>query len=405
MWKNFLFIVAVLIGIGSLWFTNNLVGQLKVEERKKVELIAEATRIMASPDVSPNVDLSLVLKVMQDNETVPTIIADQNDSIVFHKNLNLSASRAQVQLKRYLNEMKEKNPPIEIVLGEKEKQYAYYSDSNILKKLVYFPVIQLFIIALFLFVAYLAFNASRKSEENQVWVGLSKETAHQLGTPISSLMAWVELLKMQPLDQSLVLEIEKDTDRLNKIADRFSKVGSKPELQNENIIDVIDSTIEYLKARSPRKIKFVKNFDSTDKILVPHNHILLSWVIENLCKNAIDAIEHEGKIIVSLMENHKDVCIDVKDTGKGIPKSKYKGIFKTGLHRRKREGWGLGLSLSMRIIENYHHGRIFVKSSEIGTGTTFRIQLNKKRGISICQAVGFFSKEKGKKKIFIPCFR
>ena len=376
-WKNFLLVIAVIIGIGSLWFTNSLVEQLKVEERKKVELLAEATRIMASPDVSPNIDFSLVLKVMQNNETVPTIIANSKDSIVFHKNLNLSNARVDAQLKRHLKEMKEKNPPIEIVLGEDEKQYAYYSDSNILIKLVYFPVIQLIIIALFILVAYMAFNAMRKSEENQVWVGLSKETAHQLGTPISSLMAWVELLRMQPLDQSLVREIEKDTDRLNKIADRFSKVGSKPELQDENIIEVIDSTIEYLKARSPRKIKFVKNFDSTNKIIVPHSNVLLSWVIENLCKNAIDAIDHEGKIIVSLKENQKEVFIEIKDTGKGIPKSKFKGIFKPGYTTKKR-GWGLGLSLSMRILENYHHGKIFVKSSELGNGTTFRILLNKK---------------------------
>jgi len=375
-WKNFFFIIAIVIGIGSLWFTNTLVEQLKVEERKKVELLAEATRIMASPDVSPGIDLSLVLKVMQNNETVPTIIADANDSIVFHKNLNLSTSKANVQIKGYLKEMKEKNLPIEIVLGEDEKQYAYYSDSNILIKLVYFPVIQLVIITLFVLVAYMAFNATRKSEENQVWAGLSKETAHQLGTPISSLMAWVELLRMQPMDQSLVKEIEKDTDRLNKIADRFSKVGSKPELLAGNIIEVVDSTIDYLKARSPRKIKFIKNFNSSDKVIVPHSVVLLSWVIENLCKNAIDAIEQEGKIIVSLIENPKEVFIDVMDTGKGIPKSKFKGIFKPG-YTTKRRGWGLGLSLSMRIVENYHHGKIFVKSSGVGTGSTFRIQLTK----------------------------
>jgi len=232
------------------------------------------------------------------------------------------------------------------------------------------------VIIIFILVAYFAFNATQRAEQNQVWVGMSKETAHQLGTPISSLMAWIELLKLQDVDQNLVKEFEKDTQRLEKITERFSKIGSKPELLHLNVVEVLTSAIDYLKTRSSNKVKFETSFNTDDIIIAPLNAALFSWVIENLCKNAIDAMDNEGTISILVKEKESAVNIDVTDTGKGVSKSQFKTIFQPGFSTKKR-GWGLGLSLAKRIIENYHKGKIFIKWSEIGKGTTFRIVLNK----------------------------
>jgi signal transduction histidine kinase len=236
--------------------------------------------------------------------------------------------------------------------------------------------VQLVVIVIFILVAYFAFNASRQAEQNQVWVGMSKETAHQLGTPISSLMAWIELLKLQGVDEELVKEFEKDTQRLEKITERFSKIGSKPELLQQNLVEVLISTISYLKTRSSDKVRFETSFNENDFVVAPLNTALFSWVIENLCKNAIDAMDNNGTITINLKEKESAINIDISDTGKGIHKSQHKTVFNPGYSTKKR-GWGLGLSLAKRIIENYHSGKIFIKSSEIGKGTTFRIMLNK----------------------------
>jgi signal transduction histidine kinase len=245
-----------------------------------------------------------------------------------------------------------------------------------LTQLFYFPIIQFGVIALFLFVSYLAFSTSRKAEQNQVWVGMSKETAHQLGTPTSSLMANMELLRLKNVDETLLSELEKDVQRLEKITDRFSKIGSAPKLQRENIIKVITDTISYVRARSSEKVIFETNFSENDQIFVPLNIHLFEWVIENLCKNAIDSMGGIGNISIHLDDRIQFLFIDISDTGKGIPKSKFKTIFQPG-YTTKQRGWGLGLSLSERIIESYHRGRIFVNHSEVNKGTTMRIVLKK----------------------------
>ncbi|MDX9883672.1 MAG: HAMP domain-containing sensor histidine kinase [Prolixibacteraceae bacterium] len=375
-WKIFLLIGAILIGIGSSVYTNWLVGQMAAEERKNVELWAEATKKLAAMDDSELTDITFLTNVLTRNETIPIIVADSTDKIIEARNIHYPKEKEEIALHKELEKMKAGHEPIRIILSETETHYLYYRDSYLLRNLRYFPFVQLSVIFLFIIVSYLAFSSSRKAEQNQVWVGMSKETAHQLGTPISSLMAWVELLKLKDIDQKLIDEFEKDTQRLGKIAERFSKIGSAPELAATNVHEVIESTVNYLKNRTSGKIKFYINSEKDEPCFVRLNAPLFSWVIENLCKNAIDAIENEGSIVVSLFLKPTHVCIDVSDTGKGIPKSQFKTIFEPGFTTKKR-GWGLGLSLVRRIIENYHRGKIFIKHSELGKGTTFRIILNR----------------------------
>jgi signal transduction histidine kinase len=246
-----------------------------------------------------------------------------------------------------------------------------------LRNLRYYPYIQLFVIIVFIIVAYFAFHATQKAEQNQVWVGMSKETAHQLGTPISSLMAWVEILKLQHVEQSLIDEFEKDIERLERITERFSKIGSKPELHPANIVDALNSTVRYLKSRSSGKVVYNIRYNENETIEIPLNIALFSWVVENICKNAMDAMSNHGTISIDLRKKEGQVFIDITDTGKGVPKSQFTTIFQPGFSTKKR-GWGLGLSLAKRIIENYHNGKIFIKWSEIGKGTTFRIILGEK---------------------------
>jgi signal transduction histidine kinase len=373
-WKYFLFIAAATIGVGSLWYTNVLVNKLAYEEHKKVELWAKATSLIINSDLT-GVGLEFLLSVIQNNETVPVIVLDKNNNILQQRNLDSAKMNNPVYLKHKLADMMKENPPIEITISDNEKQYLYYSRSIILTKLLYYPLIQLGIILLFIAIAYFAFDASRRAEQNQVWVGLTKETAHQLGTPISSLMAWVEILKLKMQDSSYVNEFEKDVKRLNKIAERFSKIGSKPILIPYNLIEVLTNTLSYIKTRSSNKIVF--NLISEDEeIVVPLNPPLFEWVIENICKNAVDATEGDGVINIYVINEARSVFIDFQDSGKGIIKSKFKTIFKPG-YTTKERGWGLGLSLTKRIVEEYHSGKIFVSSSELGKGTTIRIILKK----------------------------
>lgn len=491
-WKWLLFAVAILIVFTSLWYTNNLVRsianderakvklwaeavekkanlirftndlftKIKLEERKKAELYAEATKQLAT--MSDNGDISFVLKVLQDNTTVPVILTDENGNFSASRNLDslrendtayinkelalMKESYAPVVIKTYKNHvnflyykdskvfsdiklvfdkltrsfldevalntadvpviytdssktivlqkndkidslsilpnklqstlenLSKQNPPIAVNLGEGTTNYIFYAESELLTTLKYYPYVQFGVIGLFLLIAYILFSTARKAEQDQVWVGMSKETAHQLGTPLSSLMGWNEHLRSIGVDESIVNEMNRDINRLNTITDRFSKIGSQPTLHDEDICKVIQHATDYLKQRTSKNVKYeviVPNKELHVQLSVP----LFEWVIENLCKNAVDAMDGKGQITVVLEEIPEGIAIDISDTGKGIPKSKFKTVFEPGFTTKQR-GWGLGLSLCKRIIENYHSGKIFVLNSEINKGTTFRILLH-----------------------------
>lgn len=373
-WKFFLFIAAISIGVSSLLYTNNLVKKLAVEERKRAELLAEAQRKIINAEMAdPNLDF--YGKVVENNETVPVIVLDSLDHISFVRNVDLEKMENPRYVNNKLRQMKEASDPIIINVSPSEKQYLYYSKSTILTKLIVYPFVQLGIIILFILVAYFAFSSSRNAEQNQVWLGLSKETAHQLGTPISSLLAWLEMMKLKSNDPDLLAELEKDVKRLEKITERFSKIGSKPMLKKENLITIISSAVNYLRTRSSGSVKFNVHL-SSDELFIPLNASLFEWVIENICKNAIDATNGQGEVEIFISDHNQVVYVDVSDTGKGISKGLFKTIFKPG-YTTKERGWGLGLSLAKRIVEEYHDGKIFVHQSEIGKGTVIRIVLKK----------------------------
>ncbi len=383
--KILLLLTAIIIGVASLLYTNWLTKKMAQEERKKVELWAEAIKRIGEP-VEPSDNqklneelntsyLTLIMKILEQNTTIPVIIIEA-DTVNNFFNIHFKESRKNKVLESELEKMKNYSDPIPLQLSEDNIQLLYFRESDILRNLKIYPIIELFVIIIFIVVAYFAFAATQRAEQNQVWVGMSKETAHQLGTPISSLMAWIELLKMQNVDETLVKEFEKDTQRLEKITERFSKIGSKPELLHANLVEVLFSTISYLKTRSSNKVIYETSFLETDIVDTPLNAALFSWVIENLCKNAIDAMGNDGKITIGIKDKSDQVYVDITDTGVGVAKSQFKTIFQPGYSTKKR-GWGLGLSLAKRIIENYHNGKIFIKWSELGKGTTFRIILNK----------------------------
>ncbi len=373
-WKLLLFIIAVFIGLTSLRYTNQLVRKMSREERKKAEMLAEAWKQIINAEANdPN--LNFYTRVIADNETVPVIVVDSLNNILFTRNLDSVKQKNPGYLMRKLQQMKANSEPIIITLSPVEKQYLYYNQSIILTQLAYYPYIQFGIIFMFILVAYFAFNTSMKFEQNQVWVGLSKETAHQLGTPISSLMAWVEMMKIRKGDEEMLVELEKDVNRLEKITERFSKIGSKPALVKDNVITVILTAVNYLRSRSSGKIRINLNLPAYE-VIVPLNAALFEWVIENLCKNAIDALNGQGQIEIALTDFTQVIYIDIRDTGKGIPKSMFKTIFKPGFTTKKK-GWGLGLSLAKRIVEAYHDGKIFVHQSELNKGSVIRIVLKK----------------------------
>lgn len=491
-WKWVLFIVAIIIVFTSLWYTNNLVNSIKFDEEKKVRLWAEAVQkkaglvkftnelfqklqieelkkaelyALATKELSSDAfSISeFVLKVLQDNTTVPVILTDENNTITASRNLdsiiehNPDALKLELEkmkalyppvvidvykgkknylyhkdsrifsdtkivfdsliksfitdvainsaavpviytdstktniiamgnllpqkintpekIKATLKEMELQNPPIMVNLGEGRKNYIFYEQSSLLTQLTYYPYVQFGVIGIFLLIAYILFSISRKAEQDQVWVGMSKETAHQLGTPLSSLMAWTDYLKSNGVEENVVTEMNRDIHRLNRITDRFSKIGSQPTLYDEDVCSVVKNALDYLKQRTSKNIKYV--------IEIPDNEIktmlsvpLFEWVIENITKNAIDAMDGKGTFKVVVTEIPEGVAIDMSDTGKGIHKSKHKSVFKPG-YTTKNRGWGLGLSLCKRIIENYHSGKIFIHQSEEGKGTTFRILLRR----------------------------
>jgi signal transduction histidine kinase len=491
-WKWLLFIVAIIIVFTSLWYTTRLAREIARDEKNKVKLWADAVQrkaklvkftndlfqklqteelkkaklyAMATEELNSQTDqISLfVLKVLQDNTTVPVILTDDHDHVNASRNLdsaianNKEALEKELVLMKSLYEpvvidvyqgkknylyhkdsrlfndikvvfdsliksfisevainsaavpviytdslrttviasgnidslkintpeklqatiqlMESQNTPIEVDLGEGFKNYIFYEQSTLLAQLKYYPYVQFGVIGLFLLIAYILFSTARKAEQDQVWVGMSKETAHQLGTPLSSLMAWTEYLKSTGTDESIVHEMNRDVNRLNTITDRFSKIGSQPTLHEENVCEVVRNAIDYLKTRTSKNVNYIveiPDFEINVMLSVP----LFEWVIENICKNAVDAMDGKGQFRVVVAEVPEGVCIDMTDTGKGIHKSKHKSVFKPGYTTKKR-GWGLGLSLSKRIIENYHNGKIFVLQSEEGKGTTFRILLKR----------------------------
>lgn len=377
LWMLFLFLFAILAGLGSLIYTRYLVDILKEEERRKVELWAEATIMINSADPDdPDQDLGFPFSIIENNNTIPMILTDEADSIISSGNFDAVKMADPDYLKLQLEKIKKKDNPIVIELGNGHTNLIYYKDSTILTQLIYYPFVQLGIIILFILVAWLAFRASRKAADNQVWVSMSKETAHQLGTPTSSLAGWVEILQNRYPDVSVTSEIDRDVERLEKITERFSRIGSKTVLSNEDIVAIICRTIDYLKTRTSSKVKFITDFDKLKVISIPVNAALFEWVIENISKNAIDAMEGSGEIIFRITENEKNILIDVSDTGKGIPKSAFRKIFNPG-YSTKQHGWGLGLSLAKRIIEKFHKGRIYVRQSEMGKGSSIRIVMNK----------------------------
>lgn len=364
------FIIVALI----LWNTYSFFQEFKSEERAKMEILAKAYERFSSVDL--NTDISLESKIVSANNNIPMIVTNEYGKITEWSNLDTLKVKEQGYLAQQLFQMKNQNSPIVVSHTDGNiKQYIYYRDSDLLTKLKYYPIALILILALFASVIYLFFKSSKIADQNRLWTGMAKETAHQIGTPLSSLLGWVEILRLEKTDESIVAEIENDVNRLNIIAERFSKIGSIPTLKKQQIVDATYNSFNYLKARSSKHIVFQFN-TSKKEIFANINLQLFEWVIENLIKNAIDAMEGKGKISISISESDTNVLITISDTGKGISKSLQQKIFSPGFTTKKR-GWGLGLSLSKRIIEDYHQGKIAVISSEVGKGTTFGINLKK----------------------------
>jgi signal transduction histidine kinase len=378
IFKVLLLTFAFLIGFFSLWYTNGLVNKLELRERAKIATWADATRLIASPKFDG--DVNFLFKIIEANTTIPVILTDENGIVKGSRNLDSTGYNGNNFMRDKIKTMELENEPIEIEYIAGQNIKIFYENSELLNQLRIYPYFQLGIIALFLMISYFAFSYSRRSEQNKVWAGMSKETAHQLGTPISSLIGWVDYLKEgeYSVPQKILDEINHDLERLNLITERFSKIGSKPSLSIYSLHEVLSESTLYINSRTSNKVSIeIKDWDKLSGINVSVNKPLFAWVIENLCKNAVDAMNGEGEIWFEVFEDDSNyIFIDIHDTGKGIPVNKQKTIFKPGYTTKKR-GWGLGLSLVKRIIENYHQGKIYVKSSEIGKGSHFRIELLK----------------------------
>jgi len=405
-WKLVLSLLAILISVASVFITNKLVKELKSEETKKIEIWAQATKQLVNS--SSQGDFSLAIKVVSENRNIPVILVDECDSILETRNIkyfsktdsivllnyedirynsspinqdSITTVKAKKLLNQYrlflrrtLNDMRESSDePIEInFIGD--KQWIYYADSELLNNLRYYPIYQLLFISIFILIGYMVFSSARKSEQNQVWAGMAKETAHQIATPLSSLMAWSELIKDNN-NEEMVFEIKKDLNRLETIADRFSKIGSKPKLEKHEIISIVEKSVKYLKSRLSQNTEFIIE-TSENELFANINKTLLEWVIENICKNAVDAMQGKGKIRIAISQSNSTIQIIIKDTGKGIDRILISDIFKPGVTSKTR-GWGLGLSLSKRIIEDYHKGKLFLLESNSKEGTSFAITLPK----------------------------
>ncbi len=381
--------ISVLIGFGSIYYTNVLVDQLEQREKRQIELYARTLEYTINEPFLNDINF-ITEEILFRNTSIPTILVSEDGSIVTFRNIDVDSTLSDVRFDQFLEKelevMKNTYDPIEVIIRDPETnaiddtQYIYYRNSFLLTQLIYYPYVQLSVIALFAFIAYLAFNYSKTAEQNRVWVGLAKETAHQLGTPISSLIAWMEYLKADESfkDKRVIEELDKDIAKLHLITERFSSIGSIPILKEENIIEVIKNSISYLRSRVSTKVE-INVHTMSDRITANINAPLFEWVIENLVKNAVDAMTGEGKLTIKIVEGSEwRVFIDVIDDGKGIPNNKLKQVFSPGFTTKKR-GWGLGLALAKRIIENYHSGRIFVKFSEVDRGTIFRIILHREK--------------------------
>ncbi len=376
IWKILLLLFAVIIGFGSLFYTRDLVDKLKIEERKKATMWAEATRRLVGASGGTE-DFEFLFSIVEGNTTVPIILTDDEQKIISFRNLGRAAMGDTAVVRKELEWMSYRNDPIVIDLGNGIENYIFYRESSLLRQLTVFPFVQLAVILLFIAVAYIAFSSSREAEQNQVWVGLSRETAHQLGTPTSSLSAWVEILKSRYPETDIAEELSADVERLGRVAERFSLIGSRTKLQPVEMVGLIANSMGYLRKRISSTVGMNIVNGLAEGATLPANAVLLGWVIENLVKNATDAMKGRGEIVISLSETGKEMFIDVEDNGKGIPKKDFKTIFKPGYSTRER-GWGLGLSLSKRIIEEYHRGKISVRWSEPGKGTIMRVALKKR---------------------------
>ncbi|MDG5799269.1 HAMP domain-containing sensor histidine kinase [Marinilabiliaceae bacterium ANBcel2] len=372
-WKFFIILGALLIGLFTLLYTNRLVDELKVEEQKKMEIWAEANRQLA---VETPVDdsLDLILEILRNNTTVPVIVADEDNNILFHRNIEISQKDSLSALHQQLEIMEQYKEPIIINLPDSSNQYIYYYESTLLQRLQWFPYIQLFVVFVFVSFAYIAFSVSRRWEQDQVWVGMARETAHQLGTPTTSLLGWMEVLEMRDVDKKLVDEMRFDITRLQTITSRFSKIGSAPELKKADVVEVIEGMMRYLQKRSSAKVTFLFEKNGVEECFAGISKPLFEWVIENLCKNAIDAIEGEGTITIKLEQQSDKLSIFISDSGKGMSRNVQNTVFKPGFSTKQR-GWGLGLPLAKRIVEKYHKGKIDIAYTAPEKGTIFRITI------------------------------
>ena len=376
-WRTGLALVAIVIVSGTIFYSKYLANKIAQEERQKVAEWVEASKFLIN---SPSdADTKLPLKIIQNNADIPIIVTNEKDSIVEHINLDtVKLASDENYLSRKLQSLKSINDPIVWVdpIDSTRINRYYYGHTSLLNEVRYYPIIQLLIVGLFIIITLVALRSSYRSVQNQVWAGMAKETAHQLGTPVSSLEGWVEMLKENPENQKIAIELDKDVNRLRLVSDRFGKIGSTPQLEERDVVKQIDFMIEYIRKRASGKVSFSINTHGEEQVPAKISGPLFDWVIENLLKNSLDAMEGKGSITIDI-QNHKDsVTIDVADTGKGISKQNTARVFKPGF-TTKRRGWGLGLSLSKRIIDQYHKGQLFVKSSEAGKGTTFRIVLKK----------------------------
>lgn len=377
--KIFLVVAAILIAVASLLVSRYLTRDLAEQERSKMQVWAEAMKSLSAAD--ENTDLSLVLKVLDENHTIPVVVLDSDGAVTEYRNIEIKARNGKDSTNYVTSlgqQLKASGQVIRISLSKNHNDYidVCYDDSLMLKRIAIYPYVQLGVVMLFVIVAIFALLTSKRAEQNKVWVGLSKETAHQLGTPISSLMAWTTILKETYPEDELLPELDKDVKRLQLIADRFSKIGSVPEPVPTSLNDILNHVVDYMDRRTSKKIE-MKTVLASDDIIINLNASLFEWVIENLCKNAVDAMGGKlGSITLRLEETDKRAIVEVSDTGKGIKKKDIRNVFRPGFTTKDR-GWGLGLSLAKRIVEEYHHGKIYVKSSEVGKGTTFRIELRK----------------------------
>ena len=383
--RYFFIISAAMIAIASLWAANILVNELKGEEYKKIKIWAESVALISTQPEFEGLQIEeakafykyreYLSKIIEENTTIPVIVTDDSGEVVDYKNIPVTEQNRNSYLKSLLKKFASKHERIILPLDESENfyHYVYYDDSTVLKRLQLFPVIQLTVVLIFIVISFLALTSAQRAEQNRVWVGLSKETAHQLGTPISSLMAWVEYFKTKEIDSQLLNEMDKDVQRLKIIAERFSKIGSAAEPESMDLAAAIEDAVEYMGRRISSKV-VISAVLPDEPVTILMNESLFGWTLENLIKNGVDAMDGQGEIKIHAFRKGRKVIMDISDTGKGVPKSRFNTIFQPG-YTTKSRGWGLGLSLVKRIIESYHKGRIYVYKSELGKGTTFRIEL------------------------------